>query len=150
MGSSSLTVVFGMGTCVSCRIKSPECALGRFLHTERDSKRWKQSVFIVRSCTDRGACLRCKCPLGRCCVRFACDYSRWNVTTRHRSADRAEKIKLSSVSTGQLRPLRALHTRPINLVVFQGTSTRPYLGTGFVLRCFQHLSSPIVANQRCH
>jgi len=32
--------------------------------------------------------------------------------------------KLSSVSTGQLRRLPALHIQPINLVVFQGTSDR--------------------------
>ena len=31
-------------------------------------------------------------------------------------------VKHSSVSTGQLRRLLALHLRPINLVVFQGTS----------------------------
>lgn len=30
-------------------------------------------------------------------------------------------VKLSSVSTGQLRRLLALHSRPIDLVVFQGT-----------------------------
>ena len=30
--------------------------------------------------------------------------------------------KLSSISIGQLRPLLALHPRPINLVVYQGTS----------------------------
>lgn len=31
-------------------------------------------------------------------------------------------VKLLSVSTGQLRRLHALHRRPINLVVYQGTS----------------------------
>ena len=31
-------------------------------------------------------------------------------------------VKFSSISTGQLRRLLALHLRPINLVVFQGTS----------------------------
>ena len=30
--------------------------------------------------------------------------------------------KLSSISIGQLRPLLALHPRPINLIVYQGTS----------------------------
>jgi len=30
--------------------------------------------------------------------------------------------KLSSISIGQLRPLLALHLRPIDLVVYQGTS----------------------------
>ncbi len=53
---------------------------------------------------------------------------------------------LSSVSTGQLSSLLSLHIRPINLVVFQGTleqcSTKPNLGAGFTLRCFQRLSFP--------
>src|SRR5438270_11565786 len=30
-----------------------------------------------------------------------------------------------------------------------GCSTKPYLGTGFVLICFQHLSIPYVATLRC-
>ena len=60
-----------------------------------------------------------------------------------------------SVSTGQLRRLLALHSRPINLVVFQGTpesedSTKPNLGNGFALRCFQRLSGPYLATLRCH
>ena len=58
-------------------------------------------------------------------------------------------VKRSSFSTGQLKRLHAAHLRPINLVVFQGTSTKPYLGTGFVLICFQHLSEPYVATLRC-
>ena len=57
--------------------------------------------------------------------------------------------KRSSFSTGQLKRLLAAHLRPINLVVFQGTSTKPDLGTGFVLICFQHLSYPYVATLRC-
>ena len=31
-------------------------------------------------------------------------------------------VKHSSISTGWLRHLHALHVRPINLIVFQGTS----------------------------
>ena len=58
-------------------------------------------------------------------------------------------VKRSSVSTGQLRRLLALHHRPINLVVFQGTQTKPDLGKGFALRCFQRLSEPHVATLRC-
>ena len=62
--------------------------------------------------------------------------------------------KLSSVSTGQLRWLPTLHIRPINLVVFQGTSgqspTKPDLGHGFALICFQRLSEPYLATLRCH
>ena len=49
--------------------------------------------------------------------------------------------------------LLRLHIRPINLVVFQGafeeTSTRPNLGEGFTLICFQRLSFPYIATQPC-
>jgi hypothetical protein len=44
---------------------------------------------------------------------------------RLRAARHVEKrikvVKCSSVSTGQLKRLLALHNQPINLVVFQGT-----------------------------
>ena len=54
-----------------------------------------------------------------------------------------------SISTGQLKALLLLHIRPINLVVFKGTSGRVHLGVGFPLRCFQRLSHPCVATRRC-
>src|SRR5579883_3525628 len=61
--------------------------------------------------------------------------------------------KRSSVSTGQLRRLPALHTRPIDPVVFREPSAtrarRPRLAGGFTLRCLQRLSGPDVATQRC-
>ena len=52
-----------------------------------------------------------------------------------------------SVSTSKLNTLLCLHIWPINLVVFQGTFlavrvTKPNLGEGFTLRCFQRLSFP--------
>ena len=40
-----------------------------------------------------------------------------------------------------------LHLQPINLVFFKGPSGIPYLGAGFVLRCFQRLSVPDIATQ---
>jgi hypothetical protein len=53
------------------------------------------------------------------------------------------------ISTGQLNALQRLHLLPINLVIFQGSSGRPHLGGGFPLRCFQRLSFPNMATQRC-
>src|SRR6202023_3998779 len=68
------------------------------------------------------------------------------------------------VSTGQLKPLLVLHTRPIDPVVFReptlSRSWRPHLAEGFTLRCLQRLSWPHVgypalpragqlAHQRC-
>jgi hypothetical protein len=62
------------------------------------------------------------------------------------------------ISTCQLNVCacaRRLHLKPINLVVFQGSlgrlpCGRSHLGVGFTLRCFQRLSLPNVATQRCH
>ena len=63
-------------------------------------------------------------------------------------------VKCLAISTGRLKPFRALHVRPINLVVYQGPSAgeparNPHLGVGFPLRCFQRLSFPDVATRRC-
>ena len=53
------------------------------------------------------------------------------------------------ISTGQLNASQRLHLLPINLVIFQGPSGRPHLRGGFPLRCFQRLSFPNLATQRC-
>ena len=59
------------------------------------------------------------------------------------------------ISTGRLHPLPDFHLRPIHLVVFEGPSAGPksrgnsHLGVGFPLRCFQRLSLPNIATQRC-
>jgi len=50
--------------------------------------------------------------------------------------------------------LLRLHVWPINPVVFRGSSGtlrsgRPHLGRGLALRCFQRLSLPHMATQRC-
>ena len=57
------------------------------------------------------------------------------------------------ISTGQLHALPRFHIRPINPVVWLGASRpkawKSHLEAGFPLRCFQRLSIPNVANQRC-
>lgn len=57
------------------------------------------------------------------------------------------------ISTGQLHALLRFHIRPINPVVWLGASHpkvwKSHLEAGFPLRCFQRLSIPNVANQRC-
>src|SRR3954471_9419309 len=58
------------------------------------------------------------------------------------------------ISTGLLIALLRLHSRPIDLVVYQASYSlkgdgRAHLEAGFALRCFQRLSVPRVANQRC-
>ena len=59
-----------------------------------------------------------------------------------------------TISTGSLKPSRALHSRPINPVVFRGPlggirHGNPYLGAGFAIRCFHRLSLPHTATQLC-
>ena len=53
------------------------------------------------------------------------------------------------ISTGQLNMLPCLHTRPINLVVFQESHARSSFEGGFALICLQRLSFPDVATLRC-
>ena len=57
------------------------------------------------------------------------------------------------ISTSQLHVLPRFHIWPINPVVWLGASRpkawKSHLEAGFPLRCFQRLSIPNVANQRC-
>ena len=53
------------------------------------------------------------------------------------------------ISTGELNTLLHLHRQPINVVVFHDPSGRTHLGSGLALRCFQRLSIPHLAAQRC-
>jgi len=54
------------------------------------------------------------------------------------------------ISTGPLNTLLCLHDRPINVLVLDGTHGNSRLEEGFALRCFQRLSFPNIATQRCH
>ena len=45
--------------------------------------------------------------------------------------------------------LPRFHTRPIDVVVFHGSSGRTRLKEGFPLRCFQRLSRPDLATRLC-
>ena len=61
-------------------------------------------------------------------------------------------VKRLTVRTGKLRRSLALHARPINLVVFQDSSSferKPRLRVDFTLRCFQRLFFPDLATLRC-
>ena len=58
------------------------------------------------------------------------------------------------ISTGQLNTLLRLHLQPIDVVVYHGPlggllPVRSNLGVGFPLRCFQRLSLPDIATERC-
>ena len=66
-------------------------------------------------------------------------------------------VKSSTISTARLNALPRLHLRPINQIISLGSylspqcseSGEPNLKAGFPLRCFQRLSIPNVATQRC-
>ncbi len=63
-------------------------------------------------------------------------------------------VKLSTVSTGNLKAFPPVQCRPINRVVYPGSlgdesPRNPRLGVGFTLRCFQRLSGPDMATQPC-
>ena len=55
--------------------------------------------------------------------------------------DQAER----AISTGKLNALPRLHIRPIDVVVFHGSSGRTRFEAGFPLRCLQRLSIPYIA-----
>ena len=54
-----------------------------------------------------------------------------------------------AISTGQLHALRRFHIRPIDVVVYHGSSGRPGFEVGFRLRCLQRLSRPDLATLHC-
>ena len=54
-----------------------------------------------------------------------------------------------AISTGQLRALPRFHIRPIDVVVFHGSSGRICFEAGFPLRCLQRLSIPYIATLHC-
>ena len=55
-----------------------------------------------------------------------------------RGAEPRERVR--AISNARLCALLHLHLRPIYVVVYNDPMWRSYLGEGFVLRCFQHLS----------
>ena len=66
----------------------------------------------------------------------------WASTNEGDQAERA-------ISTGQLHALLRFHTRPIDVVVFHGSSGRTRFEVGFELRCLQLLSRPHIATLHC-
>ena len=61
-----------------------------------------------------------------------------------RLGDKSNQVE-RAISTGKLHALPRFHIRPINVVVFHGSSGRTCFEAGFPLRCFQRLSIPYIA-----
>ena len=59
-------------------------------------------------------------------------------------ANESEQVE-RAISTGKLNALLRLHARPIDVVVFHGSSGRTGFEAGFPLRCLQRLSIPYIA-----
>jgi hypothetical protein len=57
--------------------------------------------------------------------------------------------QLRSISTGKLNASRHVHLLPINPVIYWRPQRFLILGWAWYLRCFQHLSQPDIATQRC-
>jgi hypothetical protein len=169
MGLAGLTAVFGMGTGVappvwspgtrSAGLFAPPTALesGRPQGCGRDP--WRElgepDLMGVGSTSDH---TMTTVVADRCRVRRRTDWLSTHGLRVGRplvgsvTAMESGWSSRSAVSTGRLRRSPALHVRPIDLVVYQEPSAKarkPGLGVGFALRCFQRLSVPDLATQRC-
>ena len=65
-----------------------------------------------------------------------------------RLANESDQVE-RAISTGKLHALLRFHTRPIDVVVFHGSSGRTGFEAGFPLRCLQRLSIPYIATLHC-
>ncbi len=128
-----LTSVFGMGTGGTPSIKPPETFGSASPVMARAEPAHAQESCDGRSGSTLASAAK---PRGQ---RF------------EKKNDQASR----AISIGQLNALPRLHLRPIDVVVFDGPSGglrpgRPRLEVRFPLRCFQRLSNPHTATQRCH
>ena len=73
-------------------------------------------------------------------------------TSSHRSrTKKVVKRRARPISTARLNASRRLHLQPIASWSTRGlTEGKTHLGMGFPLRCFQRLSRPDTATERCH
>ena len=62
---------------------------------------------------------------------------------------KSEEKSRTNISIAKLNTLLRFYPQPINVVVYHGSSGRSHLGRGLALRCFQRLSFPNIAAQRC-
>ncbi len=89
----------------------------------------------------------CRLPIA--CCRSALVFPFCAASCRQRSLINESEKFGRAISTGQLHALPHFHTRPIDVVVFHGSSGRTRFEVGFPLRCFQRLSRPHIATLRC-
>ena len=156
MGPAGLTAVFGMGTGGTPPVSSPEIGRRGIKPSDRGGSlpirlsvahaSWWWSRFVRK----RGP--------RRIGDRSASGWGSWQPISRGldsvRGGDESGWSSRSAVRTGRLRRSPVVHSRPIDLVVFQEPShqkwcRKPRLEEGFALRCLQRLSFPDLATRRC-
>ena len=159
MGPAGLTAVFGDGNgCGPAGMVAGKAAGGRRGPAGRESIRRHRRIRI--RCANRR-----RKPPATGPFRAGRVSGRWRGglgVTRNRAVPRLRMGRgiesgwssRSAVRTGRLRPSRAVHARPIDLVISQEPSGqsrpwKPRLGGGFALRCLQRLSFPDLATRRC-
>jgi hypothetical protein len=161
MGLAGLTAVFGMGTGVAPPVSSPGSRTAGGQATPAASS---LRVARRRSVGHAGGSHPGSASWGNG-SNLAPDACRGvtlpggSVPRRRRSASRGEAggsgwSSRLAVRTGRLRRSPAVHSRPIDLVVFQEPTVpsgtrKPGFGGGFALRCLQRLSGPDLATRRC-
>ncbi len=167
MGLAGLTAVFGMGTGVAPPVSSPGIrTAGRRATPAASSQdggpRVTQAVPNRGSASDGGgvsslrspdACRNRTHPGGSLRADVRPSDPAPLVVGRPRAGGSGWSSR-SAVRTGRLRRSPAVHSRPIDLVVFQEPTVpcgtrKPRLGGGFALRCLQRLSGPDLATRRC-
>ena len=171
MGPAGLTAVFGMGTGVAPQVWSPgnrPAAMSRAadrvgsIQCSSRGREGRGGVGQGRPGSDETRFLLSAATIADC------DRSRclaWdNPTVIDPGSPRSLGGEMcgggsgwssrSAVRTGRLRRSPVVHSRPIDLVVFQEPShpywcRKPRLEEGFALRCLQRLSFPDLATRRC-
>src|SRR5471032_591955 len=94
-----------------------------------------------------GKTLFCLLPIAHCLFPQLV-FRVWAVRPRRALANESDQAE-RAISTGKLHALLRFHTRPIDVVVFHGSSGRNGFEAGFPLRCLQRLSIPYIATLHC-
>ena len=159
MGPAGLTAVFGMGTGVTPPVSSPEKRPGG---GQAPRTRWSGCRSRSRKARVSSESWWWRHPRTWTLVADRGRRMRMREGFRRPRSGRAAWVgggrsgwsSRSAVGTGPLRRSPAVHSQPIDLVVFQEPShviacRKPRLGGGFALRCLQRLSCPDLATRRC-
>lgn len=141
MGRACLTAEFGMGSGLVTWQKPP--GRRRRSHTTGrvEARRTSEASWLIGVRDDRRG------DDAMCVTASPLAAPWWRASGEH-GLMRSIKIE-RAISTGQLHALRRFHIRPINVVVFHGSSGKPRFEVGFPLRCLQRLSRPFIATLHC-